>query len=221
MDKPVYQTNRYGTIKGMKRILLVSILFVFVFASVPLAFAVDAIQTPTASDDTAALKQRSEERKARLKTRLDNAQFKRLGISCSGAQGKLGASIARFENSDKPYRVKYDNYLQRLEKLQARLKQNNVDTTKLDSQIVTLKEKIQTLKTAIDTFTQAVNDAKSIDCKNDTTGFRAALDDAKNNAVAVRAARTDLEKFARETIKATIEELKAQNKSTETNKEQR
>ena len=207
----------------MKRILLMSILFVFVFASTPLVFAIDTTQTQATSDDTAALKQRSEERKTRLKTRLDNAQFKRLSVSCSGAQGKLGASISRFENSDKPYRAKYDNYLQRLEKLQARLKQNNIDTTKLDGEITTLKEKIQTLKSAIDTFTQSVKDAKAIDCKSDTTGFRAALDDAKNNAVAIRAARADLEKYARETIKATIEELKAQNKSTQekTNQEQR
>ena len=105
--------------------------------------------------------------------------------------------------------------MQRLEKLQGRLKQNNLDTTKLDGEITVLKQKIQTLKIAVDQFVLAVNDAKAIDCKNDVTGFRAALDDAKPAAVALKMARADLAKYARATIKVTLDELKAQRKSNQ------
>jgi chromosome segregation ATPase len=211
----------------MRKSLVVAAVFslgcIFVGSSITLALSQGApsessntAQTEAAKTEAATkLKQRSEERKNRLKIRLDNAQAQRLSAKCGAAQGKLNYQVARFENSDKPYRAKYDNYIQKLEKLQARLKQNNIDTAKLEGEIAILKQKNQVLKTAVDQFVLAVNDAKAIDCKNDPTGFRAALDEAKTAGTNLKAARIDLEKYARETIKATIEELKAQRKSTQ------
>jgi hypothetical protein len=193
-----------------RKLLFIGLVPMFLLAVISFSY-VHAQETPTTTTETdseANREQRIEERKDRLKTRLDSNQFKRLTLRCGGAQGKLNSLIVRFENSDKPYRVKYDNYVQRLEKLQTRLKENDVDTAKLDEQITELKQKVQALKTAVDAFVVDVNDAKTMDCKADPVGFKAALEDAKVSAVALKAARQDLEAYARETIKPTIQELK-------------
>lgn len=168
-----------------------------------------------ADTDPAKMKERLNERKERLKVRLDNNQIKILAAKCGGAQGKLNSSVARFENSDKPYRVQYQNYVQRVESLQAKLKENNIDTKKLDDEIVVLKQKVETLKSAVENFTQSVSDAKAMDCKADPAAFRAAIDDAKAQGMVLKAARADLEKYVKDTIVPTIKELKNARKASE------
>lgn len=210
----------------MKNRLLLTAVFPLVFVAAGSSFAFAQANEPSAENNTeqannseetdkTKLKQRIEERKNRLQTRLDSGQFARISERCSGAQGKLSSLVVRFENSDKPYRVKYENYLRKLETLQIRLDQKDIDTAQLDANIVALEEKIQSLKTSVDQYVQSVNDAKAVDCKNDPTGFRAALDDAKNYAAALKAARADLETYARETIKTTIEQVKVQHKASQ------
>lgn len=206
----------------MKRLLMGVVLSGLLIISVPVsAMTTDNTNTQTtqsnantsSSDDTKAnaeqLKARVQERKALMKTKLTNTEIQKLVSKCGPSQVKINTFLeGRFKN-DTPYQAKYEAYIKRLENLSAKLKLNNTDTTELDAQIVILKQKYETFKTSVTSFRTAVSDTKTIDCKTDPTGFKASLDEARTKALAVKQANLDLETYARTTIKATLEKIKA------------
>lgn len=209
----------------MKRLLLGVVLSSMLVVSVPVSAMTSetnnsqttkpaqTTSTNSSTDDTKAnleqLKVRINERKAAIKTKLTNAEIQKLVSKCSPSQVKINTFIeGRFKN-DTPYQAKYEAYIKRLENVSAKLKQNNIDTTEIDAQIVVLKQKYETFKTAVASFKVAVTDAKAIDCKTDPTGFKASLEDARAKAAVVKQANKDLETYARTTVKATLEKIKA------------
>lgn len=207
----------------MKRLLLGVVLSGMLVVSVPVSAVTSETNnsqttqstTPTTTsleDKKAAaekLKARIQERKAAVKTKLTNAEIQKLVTNCSASQVKINTFVeGRFKN-DTPYQAKYEAYIKRLENLSAKLKQNNIDTTELDAQIVVLKQKYETFKTSVTNFRTAVADAKEVDCKTDPAGFKASLEDARAKAVLVKQANKDLETYARTTTKATLEKIKA------------
>jgi chromosome segregation ATPase len=193
---------------GKPSIKLFGIAILAVIFSTNIAFAQPALQ--------AELNSRVNERKTRLKTKLDERQADRLKQRCAPAQQKLTAVLERFNNSNQPYSAKYESYLARLAKLQTKLKENNIDTTTLDQQIAEYSNKYQALKDATEKFKQSVNDAKQVDCVSDPDGFKAALDDARAEAQAVRQVRADLQTYAKETIKPSLHSLKESLNSAST-----
>ena len=138
-----------------------------------------------------------------------NAEIQKLVTRCAPSQIKINTFLQGRYKNDKPYQARYEAYINRLDKVSAKLKQNNVDTTELDSQIVVLKQKYEVFKNAVETFRTAVGDAKSMDCKTDPTGFKVALEDARAKAVLVKQANQDLDTYAKTTIKATLEKIRA------------
>lgn len=155
------------------------------------------------------LKSRVQQSKNALKTKLTNADIQRIVSKCAPSQVKINTFLQGRYKNDKAYQARYESFIQRLEKLSASLKQNNIDTTTLDQQIVMLKQKLTAYQTSVTAFRAAVADAKAIDCKTDPTGFKAALENARTKALTVKQANQDLETYAKTTIKATLETIKA------------
>ena len=155
------------------------------------------------------LKARVQQSKNALKTKLTNADIQRIVSKCAPSQVKINTFLQGRYKNDKAYQARYESFIQRLEKLSATLKQNNIDTTTLDQQIAVLKQKLSAYQASVTAFRAAVADAKAIDCKTDPTGFKAALENARTKAQAVRQANKDLEGYAKTTIKATLETIKA------------
>lgn len=160
--------------------------------------------------DQAELKKRVDERKARLKTRLDATTKQRLATKCTPAQQKLSEFRGRVTKNDQAYLGKYDAFIKRLEKLEAKLDEEGIKSSELLNQVGELKVKYQALVDAIENMKTSVEDAKSVDCKTDPEGFKAALDDARTQAEAVKSARGDLENYIKTTLKPTIQALKEQ-----------
>ncbi len=154
------------------------------------------------------LKARIQEKKARLKTKLSNAELQRLALKCEPSQVKINTFLQGRYKNDTPYQAKYEAFIKRLEKLSVTLKQNNVDTTELDAQIVVLKQKYNAVQVAVANFRTSIADTKAINCKTDPTGFKASLEDARSKAAAVKQANQELEAYAKTTIKATLEKIR-------------
>ncbi len=215
-----------GKIKNMKQRLVGPLLGVLLALSLPAALVSAETSNPESTTNNSAtntqtkqeaekalspeeLKARIQEKKTRLKTKLSNAEIQRLTLKCEPSQVKINTFLQGRYKNDTPYQAKYEAFIKRLEKLSATLKQNNVDTTELDAQIVVLKQKYNTVQVAVANFRTSIADTKAINCKTDPTGFKASLEDARAKAAAVKQANQELEGYAKTTVKATLEKIRA------------
>lgn len=161
-------------------------------------------QTPIATD----IKTRTEERKARLKIKLDAAASQRLSGRCVAAQAKLKVVSAKLRETNDKYLPKYDAFIQRAEKLELSLSQDGVKSSELLGQIGEAKIKYETVKTAAAKLQVSLDDAVSMDCKADPIGFKATVEDARAESKVLTDAKQDLTKFARTNIKTTLQAVK-------------
>lgn len=161
------------------------------------------------SSSTTDIKTRSDERKARLKTKLDAATQKNISGKCVSAQAKLKMVSAKLRQTNENYLPKYEAFIQKSEKLELSLSNSGVKSTDLLNQIGQAKLKYEAVKTAATALQASVDDASELDCKADPTSFKAAVDDARLQSKALTDAKQDLTKYARTTLKSTLQAIKA------------
>lgn len=161
------------------------------------------------SSSTTDIKTRSDERKARLKTKLDAATQKNISGKCVSAQAKLKMVSAKLRQTNENYLPKYEAFILKSEKLELSLSNSGVKSTDLLNQIGQAKLKYEAVKTAATALQASVDDASELDCKADPTSFKAAVDDARLQSKALTDAKQDLTKYARTTLKSTLQAIKA------------
>jgi DNA repair exonuclease SbcCD ATPase subunit len=177
--------------------------FTLVFISVVPVYA----QTNSTSVSQEVFK-RIEERKTRLKTKLDSAQTKRLTERCTAAQDKIQQIIDKSVKKNDDAQKTYEAYINRLQELDQKLADNGTKSTELLQEIATLKEKYAALASASSTFQNALSDGKTLDCKKDPTAFKAAVDDARSQAEIIKKTRQDLWQYVHQKVIPTLETLK-------------
>lgn len=190
-------------------------------------FAQDSTDTTDDSTQTEesrkeALNNRLKQRKELLKTRLSTAQKTRIQNKCKNSQGHLGRLKGKIHGLETSRGQVYDNLLNRLEKFSAKLTDKGLDSTELDANIVTLKEKIETFNTNLANYKQAVADLAEMDCEADPEAFQASLDTARDLRQTLHESGQDIRTFVKETIKQTLKDIRAQisGESTETDENQ-
>ncbi len=169
------------------------------------------------AEDKAALLKRLEERKTALKTRLTATEQQRLKSKCKASQGNLSSLKGRIKGIDTSRANVYRELVERLTKLSGKLKENGVDTAQLDSQIDELKTKIETFKTDLAAYKQAVSDLADMDCVQDPTAFKASLETARTAREKVNADAAAIKAYVKDTIKPTLQQLRStleKNEST-------
>lgn len=184
----------------------------------------DTTQTTTATEETAPSQTEAEERQARLaerkaalKTRLDAARQARIKSRCKASQGKLSSISGRIQGLETSRAQVYANLIDRLTKLNDRLKTAGVDTTELDSQITQLNTLIDTFNTDLGAYKLSVGDIAVMDCAADPIAFQATLETARTSRTKAADSAKAIRAFLTETIKPTLSDLKAQfaqNKDT-------
>lgn len=155
--------------------------------------------------------QRIEARKQRLQTNLDSAATKRIADRCKGAQTKLAATAEKVAANNGDVLAKYEGYITRVTALEQTLASNNVKSSDLLAQLGTLKQKYETLDSAVANLKIAIDDAKTVNCTENPAGFKAAVDDARAQAKTVKQARVDLRQFVITALKPTLTSLKEVN----------
>lgn len=176
------------------------LLIVLLFSGVAVA------QAPTSP---AELKSRIDERKARLKTKLDAAASQRISGRCVAAQAQLGVVSAKLRQANENYLPKYELYLQKVEKLEIELADGGIKSTELLNQISKAKKRYEIAKAEAARLQASLDDAAAMDCKADTVGFKAAVDDARASTKLLTDAKQDLTKYVRTTLKTTLHAVKA------------
>lgn len=201
--------------------LLITGMFALVATMLPLSAAIAHGQTDdgeeatttaveTEKPDPAALKARIDERKAALKVRLDAAKQARIKTRCKTAQGSISNIRGRIKGLETSRANVYENLLDRLTKLNERLKTHDVNTTEFEAQLEELHTLIDTFSTDLAAYKQAVGDLADMDCVSDPAGFQASLEAARTARTKAADSAKAIRTYLTETIKPTLSELKAQ-----------
>lgn len=175
----------------------------------------ETLQTTTiAEEDTLsesdARKARLDERKAAFKTRIDTAKQARIKNRCKSSQGKLSSIGGRIKGFETSRTQVHANLVDRLTKLNDRLKNANVETGSLETEITQLNVLIESFKSNLRTYELSVSDLAAMDCSADPVSFQASLEAARNNRTTAAESAKAVRTYLTETIKPTIKELKAQ-----------
>ena len=138
---------------------------------------------------------------------------------CFGTQDSSGCkpsqaivkNLGEKVNANVPQRYKaFENLESHLDTLITKLGTTSVDLTKLKEEQAMLKTKIATFKTDYEAYKATLTDLRSVDCSTDTTGFKAALEDARTARQKLSDELADMKAYIKDTIKPTIVEIRQQ-----------
>lgn len=212
-----------------KLISLAMAVFVLLFAAPALAVEDSTVADSEDSTQSTAETETTEKKNARalrveaykkaLTEKMDAVAEKRIADRCEAAQKLAKAYKTRGENSVKARTAVYEAIIARLESTSATLAAKGTDTATLDANIVILKTKVTAFKAATDTYLLALNDLSVLECKTDPAAFKAALQSARTEQAAVLASAKDIRTFLSDTVKATLQSLKAATEVKQTTTE--
>lgn len=157
-----------------------------------------------------ALRLRVEKQKTEFKIKLDAATQSRIKLKCKTAQATVKVGEDRF-NANGPGRSKaYDELLEKLSKLIAKLKVKGIDTTKLEEEKSALTTKIAAYKVNVAAYKQAMTDLRKVDCVTDPEAFQAALTAARQKRDLLIQSVKDIRTYIVDTLKPTLKTIREQ-----------
>jgi hypothetical protein len=150
-----------------------------VAASASGATAVTQLKIPDDPNKTSTLAERLIKLESKYKTQLDALSKVKVASSCESAQVKLKAVKTKDETATNQRQKTYTNLSEKLNSIVVNLQRQKVDATKLaeaqnkyNADINTYLDDLQNYKTALD-------DAITVQCAEDPTGFYASILEAR------------------------------------------
>src|SRR5690606_1578928 len=195
-----------------KFIKVVAVLLLLPLSVVIPTLSLESYYAPQTSAQTptdAALEKRKESYKAKLKDELSASAQQRIKVRCLAVQTIIKALNVRVEGIKTKRGQAYDNIVNRLKELSEGLDAQAYDTTTLNENITELSGKIDAYKTSIDTYKQAVEDMTVIDCSQDPTSFKAALEVARTEHAKLVTQVADIRTYIVNTLKPQLQNIKA------------
>lgn len=202
-----------------KRSLSVSLLAALVF-SVPVQVSAVGDSTVVTEQPAAApsttLQERITQRKDTLNVKLAAAEQRRLKLRCKQAQVSVTKLNARLESNLPKRDQAYTKLQERLEKFITNMDASaGTDTTALKQHQAALETKVATYKTNIAAYKQALGDVTAIDCLQETAGFKASLEEARQLRTALRSEATAIRTFITDTVRPAIKQVRQAKTDTE------
>lgn len=165
--------------------------------------------TEDATDDSKSRTVRLDKYKKDLKETLTAASKLRIAERCIAAQSVVKLKKTNNIVSTNARTKSYDAIVVKLTSLSTAAAAKGADVTALNANITELKAKIVTFKSANTTFQQAVADLSVLDCKTDPVAFKAALETARTDQIAVFTAAKAIRSYLTDTVKPTLKVIKA------------
>ena len=160
------------------------------------------------STDTTEMKKRVELLKTSLKVSLDAKTKLKIEQKCKPAQTIVKTRETSDKENGSKREVAYDKILENLDRLVTKLKANSIDTTALEAAIATLKTKVETFKTDMTAYRQALADLSTIDCATDPTAFQAALTSTRTAREKVRTSALDIRNHIKTVLKPALQAIR-------------
>lgn len=152
---------------------------------------------------------RLQEYKEKRTTKLTAAQEQQLKAKCQGAQVVTQKLVDNAEKVKTLREAQYGKVSSKLTQLVERLKMAKVETAEIEKAVSGFSEQSTAFLTAIDSYKTTLDDLSEMECATDPVAFRAALEEAKTQRVALVKSSQDLRKYYNETIKPALQVLRA------------
>ena len=206
-----------------KKLLYIAFVFSLVFTVSPAALAVtegrsgwvsaSRASNETATEDSAGRSSRVETYKKELKETLSNAAKLRIAERCVASQGLVKVKSTNNTAITKERNEAYEKIIANLKAVAAAAQKKNVNVNTLNANVQVLETKVLAFQTANTTYQQALGDLTAVDCKTDPTAFKAALETVRKDQLAVFNAAKDIRTYLKDTVKPTLQAIKAQLKT--------
>ncbi len=171
------------------------------------------------AEKEALIKERIAEKKRALEEKITAAQTARIKQRCQAAQTILKKVETRVTERTKIHQTRYAGLVDKLTSISERLQAQGVDTAKLDSQIVVLKDKIAGYDAATTAYSSALETTRGLNCQSDPSEFKASLETLREQRADVVKSVKDIRTYVIETIKPVLKDiitaLKEQTNKTE------
>ena len=165
---------------------------------------------PKTGNEGLSAEQRLEKYKTEAKTKLSNAEKTRIAGRCKASQVKVKVVQGRVAGFETHRGETYEKLLTRLTGLSEKLKAKGIDTTTYDAQVAELKAKVETYRTDLAKYHEAIDDLSAVDCAANTDGFKASLETARTLRAKVVADGQGIKSYLKDTLKPTLVALRTQ-----------
>jgi len=129
---------------------------------------------------------------------------------CDIVNGRITDKLNNFQSKQNSDETIFGNVFKRLTNIQERLKNAGLDTTKLETDLATLKTKIDKVNTDYATFIAGLKTTQDFTCGHAQGEFMGKLKGAQGILLSVRADRMDVRKYITSTIIPDINALRKQ-----------
>jgi len=165
-------------------------------------------QKNTVDDKVAARKKRIEEYRANLANKLSKNEEERLAKRCEAAQAKVSSLSTRVEEAIAKRTARYNEISTKLATLLEKLTAAGVDTVSIETAIAEYNTQVTAVDTAVNSYLDTLSDLVSMDCVNDPSGFKAALEAARTNVGAIIAESNKVKNSAVPAIKDALQVIR-------------
>ena len=181
--------------------------------------------TPTPPNSTQTTKEKPQTPADRLESykkayaaKLTAAEEARLKARCKNAQTKGKSLTETITKSNTARTMNYTKITTSLDKIIVKLKDANIDTTKLQEQRTQLQKLIDTYNTDFKTYQTTLTDVTETNCIVDPTGFKASLEAARAARAVVAKDAAAIKTYIKDTVKVTLTAAKVELAKDDTKK---
>lgn len=175
-----------------------------------------ATSTQAQNQPTTEQQQRITNYRAALGREIRENEQNQIRLRCGVAQANAKTLSTRLARVRDARFAAYDKILKDLNALLGRLENQAYETTALQENINTLQGKVDSFKTNMTNYYNAVNDMATMDCNADPVGFIAAVEAARKAHALVLPEITDIRTYVTNTIKPTLAQVREQIESGRT-----
>ncbi len=154
------------------------------------------------------MQQRVEQYKSSLQNQPSKGDLDKLKLRCSVAQDRLKTFNTKVVGIKQKRIDAYNSINKSLDTLIQALKAKSIATTTLEQNSKDLKAKTDVFATDMVSFSQAIEDASSLDCANDPLALMASIESARGNHVKLIQEVADIRNEINNVIKTTLKQVK-------------
>jgi cytochrome c556 len=169
-----------------------------------------ASPTMAQQDTSASLAKREAIYRKILKEKIDPSVQDRIKLRCLAVQSNLKSFSEHMAEVQANRQARYKLIIAKLTNLEQRLKSQAFDSTKLEKNIAELSKKVAAFDANMEDQSQVASDLTVIDCSQDPTSFKAALETARKGHIGLIGEVADIRSFVLNSIKPTLEIVRGQ-----------
>ena len=198
--------------KGIsKKIKVIAILVLLPLGILVPALSIRSYHLPITNaqtSDSSELRQRKQRYTNLVAEDIGTSEQENIKTRCLAVQTNIKTLANRITTVREKRTTAYDSITARLTKLEKNLDDQAFNTETLNKTITDLTKKIDTYKTTIKAYKQAVDDMTVIDCSKEPVAFRGALEEARTKHAELITQVGDIREYVLNTLTPQLQQIK-------------